>query len=294
VEAPAPLAIADVKSQFAEVVVELDSAGYFGRAFGSSCVDDADDPDGNGQQQLSSLLRENQTPGHDYVHLWPMRPRDWGDPSAAWSDGLFYDLVEALHDLVARPRSRHWHDYGNEWDFADFARRTGQAVYRWRVNEIFNRSKVPLRLAESGPDIGHLVSSAGDARDDLVERALQSPGPKVRDRVEHAVAQFRDRHSTVAQFRDRHSTVAHKREATRTLADVLEQRKSLLKLELFTGDENALFHIANTFELRHLNERQKADYNPAFLDWLFWWYSATVELTDRLPARQVDSDPPPP
>jgi hypothetical protein len=59
-----------------------------------------------------------------------------------------------------------------------------------------------------------------------------------------------------------------------------------------SGDENALFHIANTFELRHLNERQKPDYNPAFLDWLFWWYLATVELTDRLLGRQEDSGPP--
>jgi hypothetical protein len=151
-------------------------------------------------------------------------------------------------------------------------------VYRWRVNQFLDRSEVPLRLAESGPDIDHLVSSAGDARDDLVERALQSPEPRVRDRVQHAVA----------QFRDRHATVAHRREATRTLADVLELRKTLLRQELFSKDESALFHIANTFELRHLNEQQKPNYNPAFLDWLFWWYLATVELTDRLLARQGD------
>ena len=37
--------------------------------------------------------------------------------------------------------------------------------------------------------------------------------------------------------------------------------------------------------MRHENQRQKADCNPAFLDWILWWYQATVELTNRLLAR---------
>jgi hypothetical protein len=35
-----------------------------------------------------------------------------------------------------------------------------------------------------------------------------------------------------------------------------------------------------------LSDRQRGDYDPVFLDWVFWWYLATVELTDRLLARQ--------
>lgn len=31
--------------------------------------------------------------------------------------------------------------------------------------------------------------------------------------------------------------------------------------------------------------RSSADYDPIFLDWIFWWYLATVELIDRLLAR---------
>ena len=27
--------------------------------------------------------------------------------------------------------------------------------------------------------------------------------------------------------------------------------------------------------------------NWAFLDWVFWWYLATIELTDRILARQA-------
>ena len=59
---------------------------------------------------------------------------------------------------------------------------------------------------------------------------------------------------------------------------------------LFTADEDALFHIANKFDLRHRNDKQHTDYNPAFRDWVFWWYLATIELTDRLIARQNAPD----
>jgi len=38
--------------------------------------------------------------------------------------------------------------------------------------------------------------------------------------------------------------------------------------------------------VRHASERQKADYNPLFLDWVFWWFLATIELTDRLLSEQ--------
>jgi hypothetical protein len=70
------------------------------------------------------------------------------------------------------------------------------------------------------------------------------------------------------------------------LTQVLEKRRRLLKASLFRDDEVALFVIANKFDLRHLDEKQHTDYDPAFLDWVFWWYLATVELTDRLLARR--------
>jgi hypothetical protein len=66
---------------------------------------------------------------------------------------------------------------------------------------------------------------------------------------------------------------------------VLEERRALLKGVLYSGDEGALFEIANKFAIRHEGERQKSEYDPVFLDWIFWWYLATIELTDRVIAR---------
>jgi hypothetical protein len=273
---PPKLTLAQVKSTYGREVALLARAGYFEDAFGSSCSDADADPASEGQRRLSSLL------GVD-LPLWPLERRSEQAESPVptrveenWPDELFYDVVEALHDLVARPRRRHWHDYGQEWDFSDYARAPGQAVYRWRVNDLLGHSDVPLRLAEEGSDVGQLVHATGDPREELLQRSLQSAEPLVRDLVEHAVAQFRRRDGRVAA----------KREAVKTLADVLEHRRRLLKQELYSGDEGALFRIANEFRIRHMNESQKTDYNPAFLDWIFWWYLATIELTDRLLERQ--------
>ena len=105
------------------------------------------------------------------------------------------------------------------------------------------------------------------------------PDPSTGEVVAHAIALFRGRDA------DEHD----KRSAAINLAGVLEERRALLKAELVTKDEGALFEIANRFAIRHRNDTQQADYDPAFLDWVFWWYLATIELTDRILARQDTS-----
>jgi hypothetical protein len=89
----------------------------------------------------------------------------------------------------------------------------------------------------------------------------------------------------IALFRSRGSTELDKRSAVVVLAGVLEERRVLLKEKLFRKDEGALFQIANEFAIRHSSASQQGDYDPAFLDWVFWWYLATIELTDRVLAR---------
>ncbi len=272
----AALSVAETKDRFVQLVTELSGLGYFEDAFGSECGDSHDTPNIQGQRTLADRLDL-----HD-VALWPLGT--WSDGTAVlsgvhgeWIAEVFFEVMEALDEVVARPRQRSWHGFHNEWDYSDYSRPVGQAVYRWRVNALLDRSDVPLRLAEDGKDVGLLVTSAGDARNDLVDRVLRTPDPTVRDLVVHAVSQFRSRDAT---------TLA-KHGATKHLADVLELRRGLLKRELFSGDEDDLFQIANRFQIRHLSEQQKGDYNPAFLDWVFWWYLGTIELTNKLLERQA-------
>lgn len=234
--------------------------GYLDRAAGGKdCVDDPHDVDRQLEEHLTRMLGRGQ--------LWPLRPE--------WDRDIFYGLVEAVGDLLARPRSRSLHSW-NEcgWHYSNFAARPAQVLYRERVNTLLAQAGAGLQLADSGEDAGRLVQVTGDDRDQLLEQVTSSQTADV-DPVRHAVAEFRRRDATVDT----------KRGAVLSLTRVLEARRRLIKTELLSKDEGALFTIANGFDIRHRDGRQQQDYEPVFLDWIFWWYLATIELTDRLIAR---------
>lgn len=188
---------------------------------------------------------------------------------------MFCDVVEVLHDLVARPRDRWLHNYdGCGWHHRDFSLDAGRVLHRWRVNAVLDRSDLGLHLADEGEDVGRLVAATDPARAELLRATTERKDP-VADRLRH----------TISLFRGRHATEHDKRSAVIVLGGVLEERRTLIKKELLSKDEDDLFMIANKFGIRHQNEQQKSDYSAEFLDWIFWWYLATIELTDRLVAR---------
>jgi hypothetical protein len=145
------------------------------------------------------------------------------------------------------------------------------------VNQLLDRHGVDLYLADSGEDTGRLVRRVDDARADLVGRVLTSTSPTERDPVRHAIALFRSRDAGRET----------KRSACIALVGVLEKRRRLLKTELLSKDERMLFQIANQFDIRHRNANQEGDYDNAYLDWIFWWYLATIELTNTVLGRMT-------
>jgi hypothetical protein len=180
------------------------------------------------------------------------------------------------------PRDSHFHSYsGCGWHYSAFSLDAGQVLYRWRVNRLLDRSELGLRLADEGDDAGRLVAVTDLARTDLASSMVSRTDRGTGDVVRHAIALFRGRDASEHE----------KRSAAVALAGVLEERRALLKAELMSKDEGALFEIANRFAVRHRNDAQQADYDPAFLDWVFWWYLATIELTDRILARGEASQP---
>ncbi|RKN24321.1 hypothetical protein D7147_03820 [Micromonospora musae] len=265
---PAPSAVNPeaAKRRFATLLSELDSSGYLDRIFPRICVDDRY---GEEVDRAAKLEELSGIPG-----LWPIQP-------TSWDDDTFFTTIEVFHDLVARPRERSWHSWDEcGWHYSAFSVKPARNLYTIRVNRILENASIQLRLATAGENAGRLVHLVDDDRRVLLDRALRSPEPKVRDHIEHATNLFRRRTAT-----------AHdKRSAVVTLAHVLESRRKLLKQELLSRDEGALFQIANEFAIRHESERQKADYDPLFLDWIFWWYLATIELTDRLVVRTSQPD----
>jgi hypothetical protein len=181
-----------------------------------------------------------------------------------------------MHDLAARPTSGYYHGYSNcGWHPVRFSRRSGQRLYRWRMNILLDTTTLGLRLAESGEDIGRVVRITSADLAQLVDEVVAGADDSA-DTVAHAVALFRARTGT------RQS----RRSAVVELAGVLERRRDLLKQQLPAKDEAALFEIANKFDLRHRGDAQRADYGDELLDWIFYWYLATVQLTDRILARR--------
>ncbi len=250
---------------FAGLIGEFERAGYLDQAFPRPCVDDQDPPDPDPAAELEKRLG---LPG-----LWPLA-------AGEWDEVIFYGLIEVYHDLVARPRVRHLHSYaGCGWHYSQFSVTAGREVYRWKVNELLKAAGIGYALAGTGEDVGRLVATYNDGRSGLIDNVLANGRPGTAGQVAHAVA----------LFRSRTAGAEYKRSAILTLAGVLEERRQLIKAELGTADEGALFQIANKFAIRHQRAGQQTDYDPAFLDWIFWWYLATVELTDRIISRQEGS-----
>jgi hypothetical protein len=251
-----------VRQAFADLVGDFERQGYLDQVFPRPCVDDRDGPEPDPGAELEKRL--------GIAGLWPLKPDEW-------DDSTFYGLIEVYHDLVSRPRERHYHDYAAcGWHYSRFSATAGREVYRWKTNELLRAAGISYRLADSGEDQGRMVAIFDGGRSSLVAQALSRAQPDTAPRVHHAIALFRKRGATAED----------KRSALVTLAGILEERRQLIKAELVSADEGALFHIANKFAIRHQSKQQLSDYDLAFLDWVFWWYLGTVELTNRIISRQ--------
>ncbi|MGW8847964.1 hypothetical protein ACWGNE_09285 [Streptomyces xiamenensis] len=266
--APSADPVKSSQMAFARLINEFDDRGYLTEVFGQLCVDsDVELP-----ERSQILLDRLGLPD-----LWPLQPD-------TWTLDVFYGLIEVFHDLVSRPRSRHRHDFsGCGWHRSEFHAGAARTLYRWKVNRILRGSGADYELAAEGQDTGRLVAVTDDARNDLVHRSLNTTEPSHRERVAHALSLFRGRAATAED----------KRSAIVALAGILESQRPLLKTHLDRHDEDALFNIANNYDLRHRNARQRVDYDDAFLDWIFWWYLATIELVNQLLNTRSASQQPP-
>ncbi|MFB7560855.1 hypothetical protein [Streptomyces brevispora] len=252
----------DARQDFARLISEFADNGYLAEKFGEHCVDRHDDlPDAS--KVIEARL--------GIADLWPLAPE-------TWDENTFYGLIEVLHDLVSRPRTRQPHSFNDcGWHHFEFHSGPARVLYRWKVNHLLREAGIEYELAAEGEDLGRLVAITDDARSQLVHRALNDSPPDVIAEIRHAIA----------LFRGRDTSVEFKRSAIFNLGRILEDRRALLKDHLLKKDEGALFQIANGFDLRHRNAAQQDEYDEAFLDWIFWWYLATLELTNRLIASRT-------
>ena len=246
-----------IVSEVCSLVREFHDAHYFAETLGFECAGDSDDSESSPERELEHRVGK--------PHLWSVEAEAWTEPDLC-------DFIEVFHDLAARPTRRWFHSFADcGWHPEAFSQRSGRALYRWRMNRLLDTTALEFQLAETGEDTGRMVRRVPGELGRLVEDTLSKHG-SADDPVAHAIALFRDRDGTRQSCRS----------AVVALASVLEERRKLLKDRLLTNDEKALFEIANQFDIRHRRADQYRDYAQEYLDWIFYWYLATVQLTDRL------------
>ncbi|MGN2638287.1 hypothetical protein ACTD5D_19250 [Nocardia takedensis] len=267
--APAPgrLAFEEVALEFVGLVRDLEESGFFDKRFGIWCIDHSD-------REPGPLWVIHRALSPEFELSWPLVAEELAaDPEN------FLSLIEVLHDNAARPRvveftHSEWEDRCNH--YTDYDVGTGRAVYRWRLNKVLDRSDLGHRLAEEGEDLGRLVTLSDEGRTDLLHALAQRRGddPEA-DEIFDAIAMFRARGASRQQ----------KQLALAGLYRVLEQRRgNVIQDQMTKKDSGALFDIANNFHIRHGDGSriQHKDYDDYYLDWVFWLYLSTAELTSRV------------
>ena len=257
--------------RFVAIVHQLDSDGLWAERLGTECPDGIGDPPEAPNDLFRRLLGRNII---DADGPWPLNEHRVD----RWVLDDFFDLIEVLHDLASWPGTWDSHDFGGCIGHpGSFSQACGQAVYRWRVNEVLRDSDLGVVIADAGEDRGRVVVAVPAATDAVVVAALELSDSLHTSEVAHAIALFRSRSRDVPTLRS----------AVVTLAGVLEAHRALLKSEMLTKDESALFDIANNFDLRHRTTKQRTDYDPVFLEWVFGWYLCTITLVASLRERQA-------
>lgn len=248
---------------FKYLVDDLADHGYFERSFPRECVD-------FGRSRERRTLPESMRIALQWSPSWPLDANQLNN-----RDNLF-DIIEYLHDVVARPRKRWYHEFADcGWHYEDFSRTKGQILYRASVNELLADAGINFRLADDGANRGRLVSITDDARSDLIRESL------TRKDADHQIVEH-----AIDLFRSRRASTEEKRSACIALAGVLESHRGEFEANHLSEDDSALFVIANKFAIRHQNKQQRSDYDEAFLDFIFWWYLAYVELLAKLRSRK--------
>jgi len=249
---------------FRSIYGYFDYEGYFQQDLGFECVDSGfiSGTLGYNLEEIMLLeLRKN--------NLYPIKAQ-----LDSYTEDDLFDIIEFLYDHCSKPikRTQHtWNDCG--WHCETFEREPGQVEFRERINKILKLYKEGYELSADG-EILTLPDSGLEA---LLEASLPSIDP---DNVEARIEAARQK------FRRHRSSLDERRDAIRDLADVLEFLRPKIKGVITSKDENDLFNLANSFGIRHHNEKQKVEYDKAiWYSWMFYYYLATIHAVLRLAAK---------
>ena len=261
---PQGVDLSDLRELIRSAYDYYENAGFFVEAFGSECVDAGFDPGVAGTNVEAYVRLAVQRRG-----LWPVE-----ENYQNWDEDEAFTMVEFLYDHVSKPLSRDWHSWNNcGYHYSNFNKEMGQAEYRERLNVVLARYGDGWELQESG----EILSLPPSGMKTLIAAPLPTKDLTAMQKVELATMKFR-RHG---------SSITDRQDAVRDLADVLEWLRPQIKETMLKEDESELFKIANTFGIRHMNQKQKLNYDKAvWLSWMFYHYLNTINAFLHIVKKQ--------
>jgi hypothetical protein len=259
------LDLRSVRELFYDLYRDFDRRGYFQEAFGYTCVD-AGFVQGTAGEDIEGYVYRKLRK----KRLWPIN-KTW----ALYTQYDLFDMVEFLYDHISKPLKGWTHSYNNcGVHYEEFDKKSGQSEFRAQINEL---------LIDYGD---HELSNAGEIYNPVIQGTedLFDNLQFSLDQQDIAVIV----NQAISLFRRYGSTIEDRKRAVRELADVLEFLRPQIPKVLTSADENDLFKIANKFGIRHLNPNQKTDYDKKiWLDWIFYFYLATINTVVRLINREA-------
>ncbi|MEG4408782.1 hypothetical protein [Microcoleus sp. MON2_D5] len=206
--------------------------------------------------------------------LWPIEEK-----CNNYSEDDLFDVIEFLYDRVSEPIHRYdeWSNHGDSYD--TFDRETGKQEFRDRINQLLCDYREGYELSEKG----EILESPEQGFEELVLENLPPYDPEnVEQRVESASLKFRRSRSSLDE----------KYDAIRDLFAVLEFLRDQIKEVKLNHAERALFEIANTYGIRHHNEKQMQDYDKAiWYNWMFYYSLATIHACLKLIKKAKNQSP---
>ena len=259
-----------LKRLFLNLYRDLLRKDYLQQAFGYYCVDSGNVSgelgEDIGAEVFIHLRKENIWPIEEYID--------------GYSEDDLFDLVELLWDWVSKPRDGYDHQFNHcGWHYETFDQEAGQVEYRQKATHLLRDYSGGYELSATG----EVLALAAPGLQPLLDAKLpEHDSANVEKRVEAAIHKFRRHRSSLEDRKD----------AVRDLADVLEfLRPKAKEFLLSKKDDGDLFEIANSFAVRHHNDKQQSDYNKAiWYSWMFYFYLATIQAAVRVIKEMEPAD----
>jgi len=205
--------------------------------------------------------------------LWPIEEK-----CDNYSEDDLFDVIEFLYDRVSKPIDLRFPNNGDYY-YETLDRETGKQEFRDSMNQLLCDYREGYELSENG-EILELPEQG------LEELVLAELPPYDLENVEQRVE------SAILKFRRSRSSLDEKFDAVRNLFDVLEWLRDQIKKVKLSHAERALFEIANTYSIRHHNQKQMQDYDKAiWYNWMFYYSLATIHACLKLIKKAKNQSP---